>query len=274
MYRISDSWTWQDVRQACRLFARHPGLTSVMVLSITCGAGANVTIFSAVDALLLRPLPIPRAGELLTIGGRIDTGIGVSNVASYPDYVDLRTRARSFAGLAAFDSRTAGVRAHPRRSVEVKVISMVSGNFFGVLGVAPQLGRTFAPDEDRVPGRDAVAVLSHGLWQKEFAGDPSVIGRTIQISNVDFAVIGVLPERFTGLEPRYVAPSPVVRFSFGNTWWDDDDDWRWRSHYRPRHRDHDWDRHDRDRDRDSWDRDDRRGSRMRCTDGLCGPFGK
>ena len=216
MYRISDSWTWQDVRQACRMFGRHPGLTAVMVLSIACGAGANVTIFSAVDALLLRPLPIPRAGELLTVGGRIDTGVGVSTVASYPDYVDLRTRARSFAGLAAFDSRTAGVRAHPRRSVEVKVISMVSGNFFGVLGVAPQLGRTFAPDEDRVPGRDAVAVLSHGLWQKEFAGDPSVIGRTIQISNVDFAVIGVLPERFTGLEPRYVAPSVYVPMAMAN----------------------------------------------------------
>lgn len=86
--------------------------------------------------------------------------------------------------------------------------------------------------------------------------------------------------------PRYVAPSPVVRFSFGNTWYDDDDDWRWRSHYRPRHRDRDWDHHDRDRDRDGRDRDDRDGdwkgrsdsnraeNRPRCIDGRCGPFGK
>jgi putative ABC transport system permease protein len=183
-----------------------------MILSIACGAGANVAIFSGVDALLFRPLPVPRPGELLTVGTRINTGVGsaISNVASYPDYVDLRTRAGSFTGLAAFDSRPAGFRADPRRPVEVKVISMVSGNFFTVVGVEPVLGRGFSLEDDRVPGRHPFTVLSHGAWQKDFRGDPSVIGRIVQISEVDFVVIGVLPERFTGLEPRYVAPSAYV----------------------------------------------------------------
>src|SRR4029079_18877139 len=104
---------WQDLRHGVRIFAKNPGVTAIAVISIALGTGANVAVFGAADALILRPLPVPRPSELLTVGSRLHVGRWNPNAASYPDYVDIRDRNRSFAGLAAFTSRAVAFSAHP-----------------------------------------------------------------------------------------------------------------------------------------------------------------
>ncbi len=195
------SGLWQDVRHGARVFAKHPGFTAIAVVSIAFGTGANVAIFSLADALLLRPLPVPRPGELITVGSRMKRGILTLNVASYPDYVDIRQRTISFSGLIATAYGTVSFATQPGASPQVKLVTVVSGDFFRLLGVEPTLGRGFLPDEDRVAGRNAVVVISHGTWQQEFAADPAIIGRTVSIANIPFTVVGVAPESFTGLHP-------------------------------------------------------------------------
>src|SRR4029453_12771310 len=133
------------------------------------GTGGNVAIFSAADALLLRPLPVPRPGDLITVGSKIKFGIATRSAGPYPDYADIRDRSRSFAGLLALPSRTTGFSARPGASPQARVATIVSGNFFRVLGVDLEVGRGFLPEEDSVPGRDAVTVLSYGVWQQDFA---------------------------------------------------------------------------------------------------------
>src|SRR6266850_7784552 len=97
-----------DLRHACRMFVKNPAFTAIAVMSIAFGTGANVAIFSAADALLLRPLPVVRPGELMTVGTKVRFGLSTQTIASYPDYVDIRDRAHSFEGLLAFVNQTAG----------------------------------------------------------------------------------------------------------------------------------------------------------------------
>jgi len=177
---------------------------AIAVLSIGFGTGANVAIFSATDALLLRPLPVDRPDELMTVGTPVPRGMDTLSVVSYPDFIDIRDRSRSFAGLAAFISRAIPYAATPDAIPRAQVATFVNAGFFRALDVVPALGRDFGPQEDAVPARAHVVMLSHGLWLRDFAGDAEVIGRTVRLSGVDFTVIGVLPEEFTGIEPRYV----------------------------------------------------------------------
>lgn len=200
----------RDVRHAVRAFVKSPGFSAIAVLSIAFGTGANVAVFSAADAILLRPLPVQRPSELVTIGTQVPSGLATVTVASHPDYIDIRQRAQSFSGIVAFTSRRVGFSATPNAPPRIKFASIVSDNFFKVLGVEPHLGRDFRPDENRVAGRDAVAVLGYGMWQQEFAGDPGVIGRTVRIAGVDFTVIGVAPEEFTGVETRFIREAVYV----------------------------------------------------------------
>jgi putative ABC transport system permease protein len=200
----------RDLRHALRLFARSPA-----VLSIGFGTGANVAIFSATDALLLRPLPVERPDDLMTVGTRVPRAMETLSVASYPDFIDIRDRSRSFAGLAAFVSRAIPYAAAPDAVPRAQVATFVNAGFFRALDVVPILGRDFGQQEDSVPALDPVVILSHGLWLRDFAGDAKVIGRRVRLSGIDFTVIGVLPEEFTGLEPRYVrdtayAPLPML----------------------------------------------------------------
>jgi macrolide transport system ATP-binding/permease protein len=204
---------WQDLRQSCRLLAKNPGFTLVAVLSLAIGVGANCAMFSMADMMLLRPLPVPQPRGVLTVGST-NFQISASQYdflrASYPDYVDVRDHSRSFAGLTAFDFQRVRFKTTPNATPSVKTGVLASGNFFGVMGVQPELGRAFRPDEDQVPGRDAVVVLSHNFWEQEFAADPAVLGRTVQLNGIPFTVIGVLPAKFTGLDqwiqPAFYAP--------------------------------------------------------------------
>ena len=196
------AWCWQDIRHGVRVFISAPVFSAIAVISIAFGSGANVAIFSAVDALLLRPpVAVSQPDDLLVVGSRVDRGLGTVIRMSYPDYADIRDRNRSFDGLAAYALKWVGFAAHPQTPARIKVAALVSANYFDVLGVRPQLGRTFLLDEEKVPGRDAVVILSDDAWQREFSRDEHVLGRTVRIASIDFTVIGVAPKSFNGLDP-------------------------------------------------------------------------
>ncbi len=190
---------WQDIRYGCRMLAANPGFTLVAVSSLAMGIGANCAAFSWADALLLRPLTVPRPGEVVTVGSTMSVE-GFSRVgASYREFVDVRDRSSSFDGLVAFTGVTSGLAVTRDALPKLTLGLLVSGNFFSVMGVEPELGRTFRPEEDQVPGRDAVVIVSHRLWQQQFGSDPSILGRRVQLSGIEFTVVGVVPERFTGM---------------------------------------------------------------------------
>jgi len=193
---------WQDVRYGCRMLARGPAFTVIAVLSLAIGIGANCAIFSFADALLLRPLPVARPGEVLTVGSTITIeAFGISGLeSSYRDYVDVRDRSKSFDGLTAFTYVTAGFATRPGAVPALKMGMLASGNLFPVMGIRPVLGRAFRPEEDRVPGRDALVVLGHALWEQQFGSDPAVLGRRVDIDPHPFTVIGVAPPEFSGMD--------------------------------------------------------------------------
>jgi putative ABC transport system permease protein len=172
--------------------------TLVAVLSLALGTGANSTMFSLVNGLLLRPLAVSRPSEVLTIAPKRSTDSfgGVS----YPDYIDFRDHMRSMKDLVASTLFRFGFSRSTDALPQVKYGLMVSGNLFRAMGVIPMLGRAFQPEEDQVPGRDAVVVLGHDFWRDEFGADPHVIGRIVRLNGVDFTVIGVAPETFTGMD--------------------------------------------------------------------------
>jgi putative ABC transport system permease protein len=195
----------RDLRYGCRMLARSPGFTTVSVVSLAIGIGANCAAFSFADTLLLRPLPVPRPSELLVVG-QVNP-FEDSLDASYRDYVDIRDRNRSFEALAAFTKSTAGFAAAADVPARLAIGLLVTGNFFHVVGVEPQLGRDFRTEEDAVPGRDAVVILGHEFWVQQFGADPSILGRSVRLNGADFTVVGVAPPGFTGVDQ-------FVRFQF------------------------------------------------------------
>src|SRR5262245_6726559 len=173
------------------MFVKQPVFAGIAVVSIACGSGANVAIFSVVDTLLLKPLPVPRANELLILGSRITRAIGVRNVASYQDYVDFRARNTSFVDLVASDGEFVGLAKDGGCRPKERFVTLVSSNFCNAVGVPPALGRTFVPEEENDPTRPPVIMLGHGLWQSEFNGDPNVIGTHMRVAGLDAEIVGV-----------------------------------------------------------------------------------
>ena len=190
---------WQDVRYGCRTLAGSPGFTLVAVGSLALGIGANSAAFSWADALLLRPLTVARPGEVVTVGSTMSVEGFSSISASYPDYIDIRDRGTSFDGLVAFTGITSGLATSRDALPALRLGLLVSGNFFSVMGVEPALGRAFRQEENAVPGRDAVVIISHTLWKQQFASDRSILGRHLQLSGIEFTIVGVAPEQFTGM---------------------------------------------------------------------------
>ncbi len=191
-----------DLKYALRTLRKSPGFALVAIISLALGIGANSAIFSLADALLLRPLPVPHASELVVVQSQLQgealAGISQYSGLSYPDFKDLRDRNKSYTGLAASQYSQFGFTIEKGTLPRMKFGELVSGDFFRMLDVPLALGRAFRADEDQAPGRDAVVVLGHELWRTDFASDPAVVGRTIFLNNVPFTVIGVAPERFTG----------------------------------------------------------------------------
>ncbi len=203
-----------DVRYAVRSLRRTPGLAAFVIVTIALGIGMTATPFSMLDALIFRPYPVPRPGEVVSL---VSTSRDSAfDQLSYREYVDIRDKTKSYAGVIAnLPLRAVGFSPERDTTPVVKGGMLVSGNFFRVLDVEPTLGRGFRDDEDQAPGRDAVVVLSADFWKREFAGDPSVVGRTIRLNGKDFTVLGVLPETFTGLyifdRPDFYMPLAMVR---------------------------------------------------------------
>ncbi len=183
----------KDVRYGFRMLVKSPGLTIVAVISLALGIGANTAIFTLVDKLLLRTLPVEQPEQLVTIASYN----GENTSFSYPLYVDYRDRNDVFSGILAYSS--AAFSLSDAGQTERITGSIVTGNYFSVLGVSPALGRFFLPDEDQTPGSHPVAVLSYGLWKRHFNLDPAAINKTISLNNFTFTIIGVAPAEFTGV---------------------------------------------------------------------------
>jgi predicted permease len=201
----------RDVRYALRSFRRSPTFTLVALLSLAIGVGANCAAFTWADALLLRPLPVPRPSDVLTIGSKtsMDGVFGNLLRASYPEYTAMRDRATSFEGILAFTTFSTSMASTRNAMPQLRVGVMASANFFDVVGVRPETGRGFLRSEGEVPGRDAVVVLSHRVWQGQFGGDPSILGRHIYLASMPFTVVGIAPRDFLGLE-QFVQPDFYV----------------------------------------------------------------
>ena len=194
-----------DLRLALRRLRQNPGFSIVAVLTLALGIGANTAIFSMIDVILLRPLPVDRPSELVSLN---ETLAGSTfPTLSFPNYRDVRDRNTVLSGLAAYRFLPAslGLPGNSRRLWGY----LVTGNYFDMLGVKAARGRLFSPDDDRVPGGHPVAVLSYVCWQERFGGDPSVIGRVVKFNSMDFTVLGISPRGFFGTELYY---TPEVFF--------------------------------------------------------------
>jgi predicted permease len=201
----------QDALYALRSLRNNTGFALVIILSLAVGIGANTVIFTLIDALLLRPLPVPNAEALVVLGSPARTNSASEgglrlDLFSYRAYEEVRKETRFFTGLAATgrtgrldvvipdSARRQGAEAgaeHPRGR-------LVSGNYFAVLGVPAFAGRTITVDDDRVANGSPVAMLSYAYWQRRFAGDRTVIGRTLTVNRLPFTIIGIAPPGFTG----------------------------------------------------------------------------
>jgi predicted permease len=204
---------FQEIRQAVRLLLKNPGLTAVAGLSLAIGIGVNTALFSLTDGLLLRPLAIAQPDEVVTVVS--DTHSFTSQGVSYPDYRDLRDKSRSFAGLAAYQFYSVGLTPSANVQPQMRMGMLVSDNFFRTMGIEPVLGRAFASDEGQVPGRDAIVLLSYEEWVNRFARDPGILGRNVRMNGIDFKIIGVTPEAFTGMDlyvhPAFYAPLAMMQ---------------------------------------------------------------
>ncbi len=184
------------LRYSTRMLLKSPSFAIVAIITLALGIGANATIFSFVNGLLLRPIPGVQQPDRLAGIYTSDYSSGPYGSSSYPDYVDLRQQADSFSDMAAYDS--ASLNLTGVETPERLRCALVTSNYFQVLGVGPQLGRTLRAEDD-APGAPATVVLSHPFWKRQFGGDTSVVGRSITLNNVPYIIVGVTAESFHGL---------------------------------------------------------------------------
>ena len=198
----------QDVRYAVRTLVKNPGFAALTIVCLALGIGVNSTIFSVVDTVAIRPLPFKDPERLVALHTtRQASGIDRGDV-SYLDVQDWKTRTRSFAEIATVSGRslTLSDTEEPERFVG----STVSWNMFPLIGVQPILGRQIRPEED-APGAAGVLLLSHGVWQRRYAGDPSVVGRSVTVNGAPHTIIGVMPPgfQFPDRTQLWIAQTPI-----------------------------------------------------------------
>lgn len=188
----------QDVRYGLRMLRKNPGFTVVAILTISLGIGANTTIFSMVDWLMLRPIPGVKNPDQLAFLVAQFKGGGYDTFFSYPNFEDIRNETDSVfshvAGVVLF--QTEGLNADGK-TMQISV-DYVTGEFFETLGIKPALGRFILPSEGQVPGADPVLVLSYPCWQVDFGGDPNIVGRKVNVNGQPVTIIGVAPKEFHG----------------------------------------------------------------------------
>ena len=204
---MREMWTFnwletlsRDLRYALRSLRKSPGFAAVAVLTLALGIGANTAIFSVVNAVLLQPLPYPEPDRLVELWGNVKRAKVERRGTSFADYLDWKKQSQSFERMALYIDGTVTLNgiAEPERVP----MEYVGHGYFEMLGVAPQVGRSFLASEDEVPQRDTVAVLSDGVWKRRFGGDPQAVGRSIQLHDQMYTVVGVMPPAFRGVDDR------------------------------------------------------------------------
>ena len=191
----------EDLRYSLRVLARSPSFTLVAVVGLALGIGANSAIFTAMNAVLLRPLPYQKSDQLVLLW-QVNRHTGDHEIkASAPDYIDWREQNSAFQDVAAFNANSGlGLNlsgadhsgaGHPARISATSV----TGNLFSVLGVTPALGRSFLPDEER-PGSAPVCILSDDLWKRRFGSNPKILGKPVTLNGEMWTVVGVMPAGF------------------------------------------------------------------------------
>jgi putative ABC transport system permease protein len=182
-----------DVRYAVRNLFRRPGFTIIAVITLALGIGANTAIFSAINALLLKPLPFPELDRVVAVWDKLPNRGVQRNEATVANYLDWQSQTQSFEQLALYRWWSANLTGvDPPERIQG---FLVTANFLDTTGMKPILGRNFLPEENQ-PGKDAVAVITHSLWQRRFGGDPNILNKTITINSITRTVVGVMPERF------------------------------------------------------------------------------
>ena len=219
---------WRDIRHAVRSLRKAPGFLVVVILTLGLGIGANTAIFSLMDQVLLRPLPVHDPGSLVLLDGPGAFQGRTMNAMtfSYPMYKDFRDRNEVFSGVLARFPLSMTVVWHG--ASERANGELVSGNLFEVLGVRPAIGRTLNASDDRIPGAHPVAVLSYGYWQRRFGGDPQLLNQTITINGHPLTIVGVTARGFTGVQVGQTADvmTPLMMKAQMTPTWDDLDNRR------------------------------------------------
>ena len=201
---VSLETTWRDLRYGARALAKNPGFTAVAVLATALGIGVNTGIFSVLNGVALKLLPVPRAEQIVSVDqmlhGKFRRNVhGESGLSSYSEYKNYRANNHVFSGLLAYapflEATLGGENPKGLMGAET------SCNFFDVLGERPALGRTFVEEDCRAPGASAVVVLSDDLWRTQFGADPQIVGKTVLLNRAKFVVIGIAAPGFSGLDP-------------------------------------------------------------------------
>ena len=187
-----------DIRFALRWLWKSPGFTLVAVVSLAVGIGFNTTLFTIVDALLFKPLPVKAADRLVDVFTSDSTGTSVYSTSSYPDFLDVQSQNDVFEGMAGYSPMFAALNLDNRSRLAMGEI--VSGNYFQVLGVPAAVGRTILPEDD-APGAPRVAMVSHRYWSRDLASAPDVVGRTLRIRGNSYVIVGVAAPGFNGMVP-------------------------------------------------------------------------
>ncbi|MBC7896728.1 MAG: ABC transporter permease [Cytophagaceae bacterium] len=192
----------QDIRYALRGLRRSPGFTVVALLTLALGIGVNSAIFSIVNAVLYRPLPVERPAELIDIYGHEATS-ATHGTHSYPDYLDYRQQTTTLSGVVGYSNFFA--HATISRASNLVIGELVTERYFEVLGVPLAVGRSFTAEEFAAAGALPVAVISHAFWQSRFGGDRGVVGTQFRMNGRMYTIVGVAPERFSGMMPAVSA---------------------------------------------------------------------
>ncbi len=190
----------QDLRQAARQIRRAPTFALVAILTLALGVGANVAIFSMVDWLMLRPLPVKDPGQMIVLRLQQNLDILLATF-SIPDYRDVASQTTTvFDGLAGYELSLDGLSVDGGKADRL-VTNFVTGNYFSVMGIKPALGRFILPSEGQAPGADPVIVLSYAYWQEHLGGDPGIVGKKVSFDGHPVTVVGVAPQGFHGAQP-------------------------------------------------------------------------
>jgi macrolide transport system ATP-binding/permease protein len=187
---------WQDLRYAARTLRNAPVFTIIAVVTLGLGMAVNTTVFSVINGLLLRPLPVPHAEQIVVLAMQ-QTGMPGFQRFSYPDYQDIRRQTDAFSDIFGYRATLTGLTVDGKG--DHCVLSRVTGNYFSALGIQPALGRLILPTEGQTPGADPVLVLGYSFWQKRFAGDRGVVGKQVAINGHSATIVGVAPKGFHGL---------------------------------------------------------------------------